>query len=417
MNILFIHQNMPGQYREILTWLAARAEHRIVFLTQREKVPPIRGVTIARYKPHHKAGDGAYALSRHFEDSMGTAYGAFRACRRLKDDGFIPDIVIGHPGWGELTFVKQVWPAAPILGYWEYYFLAQGGSIGFDPEFPANDATPQITRARNALNHLCLPDIDLGQSPTEWQMATYPEPFRARSYICHDGIRTDLLTPDAEAAVSLGRLGRPLTRADELVTYMARNMEPTRGFHIFMRALPAILDARPEARALIIGGSEVSYGPGNGEKGGYRGRMERELGDKLDWSRVHFLGRVPYGDFLRIVAISRCHIYLTVPFVLSWSLLEAMAMQATVVASDTAPVREVVSHGKTGLLVDFLDPAALARQVVEVLERPQDFADLGPAAREHMVRTYDFRSQTLPVHIEKINTLLPRKLAIPVPAG
>lgn len=412
MNILFVHQNMPGQYREILAWLAAQNEHRIVFLTQREKVQPVAGVTIARYRPHHRAAKEGYALSRHFEDCMGAAFGALLACRTMREQGFRPDIVIGHVGWGELTFVKQVWPDVPILGYWEYYFLAQGGSVGFDPEFAPGDAIAQITHARNAINHLCLPDIDLGQCPTEWQMATYPEAFRAKSYICHDGVRTDLLGPDPAASVGLNRLGRPVTRSDELFTYMARNMEPTRGFHIFMRALPAILEARPQARALIIGGSEVSYSPDSGEQGGYRGEMERELGDRVDWSRVHFLGRVPYGDFRRVIQVSRCHIYLTVPFVLSWSLMEAMAIGATVVASDTAPVREVVAPGRTGLLVDFLKPEALAAQVIEVLERPEDFAGLGPAARAHVVEAYDFRNRTLAVHLEKINSLVPRALAI-----
>lgn len=412
MNILFVHQNMPGQYRELVAWLAARREHRIVFLTQRDKVAPVPGVAVVHYKPHHRPAKDAYALSRHFEDCMGSAYGAFLACRQIAGQGFRPDIVIGHVGWGELAFVKQVWPDAPILGYWEYYFLTQGGSIGFDPEFPPNEFTPQITQARNALNHLCLPEIDLGQCPTAWQMGTYPEPFRARSYICHDGIRTDLLRPDSAATVSLGRLGRPLTRADEVVTYMARNMEPARGFHIFMRALPEILDARPEARALIIGGNEVSYSSESTEAGGYRGRMEKELGDRVDWSRVHFLGRIPYADFQRVVQISRCHVYLTVPFVLSWSLMEAMAMQATVVAADTEPVREVVTDGETGLLVPFLSPGALAARVIDVLARPGDFAALGPAARRHIVEAYDFQARCLPVHLEKISGLLPSALAI-----
>ncbi len=417
MNILFVHQNMPGQYRELVGWLAARKAHRIVFLTQREKVQPIAGVTVARYKPHHKADEGAYPLSRYFEDCMGAGLGAHLACRKLDEQGFRPDIIIGHAGWGELAFLKQVWKDVPILGYWEYYFLSEGGSIGFDPEFPPGEAIAQITRARNAVNHLCLPDVDLGQSPTAWQMATFPPEFGAKSYVCHDGIRTDLLGPDPAATVGLGRLRRRVGRDDEVFTYMARNMEPTRGFHIFMRALPEILAARPQARALVIGGNATSYGPDSPDEGGYRGRMEKELGDRVDWSRVHFLGRVPYDDFRRVIQISRAHIYLTVPFVLSWSLLEAMAMGAVVIASDTAPVREVVRAGETGLLVDFLDPAALARQVIAVLERPQDYAALGQAARRHMVETYDFNTRALAVHLEKINSLLPRKLAIAPAAG
>ena len=412
MNILFVHQNMPGQYREILRWLAGQGEHRIIFLTQRKEIQATPGVTIARYKTHHRSAKDAYALSRYFEDCMGAGYGAFLACRTMQDQGFRPDLILGHVGWGELTFVKQVWPDVPILGYWEYYFLSQGGSIGFDPEFPPSESAAQVSHARNAVNYLCLEAVDLGQSPTRWQMETYPEPFRAKSYVCHDGIRTDQLLPNAAASLRLARLDRDIGRNDEVFTYMARNMEPTRGFHVFMRRLPQILDARPQARVLIIGGNEVSYGQESGEAGGYRGQMERELGARVDWTRVHFLGRLPYADYVKVIQISRCHIYLTVPFVLSWSLLEAMSMQATMVASDTAPVREVITHGETGLLVDFLSPEALARQVIDVLARPGDYVGLGPAARARVVRDHDFLTQTRAVHVARMNSLVPRALAI-----
>ena len=412
MNILFVHQNMPGQYREMLAWLAAQGEHRILFLTQRKDAVPIKGVTVARYVPHRKPAKDAYALSRYFEECMGAGYGAYLACRQIQDQGFKPDLVLGHVGWGELTFLKQVWPDVPILGYWEYYFLSEGGSVGFDPEFPATDTARQVSLARNAVNHLCLPMIDLGQCPTNWQMQTYPAEFRARSYVCHDGIRTDRLMPDPTARVNLARLDRTVGREDEVFTYMARNMEPTRGFHVFMRALPRILAARPQARALIIGGNDVSYGAESDAPGGYRGQMERELGDTLDWSRVHFLGRLPYVDYARVVQLSRCHIYLTVPFVLSWSLMEAMAMGATIVASDTAPVREMITDGNTGLLVDFLSPEALARQVIDVLERPDDYAALGPAARAHVIEHHDFLTRTRAQHLARMNSLVPRAKAI-----
>jgi glycosyltransferase involved in cell wall biosynthesis len=221
--------------------------------------------------------------------------------------------------------------------------------------------------------------------------------------------------PDPMASVPLGRLGRAVTRQDEIFTYMARNMEPTRGFHKFMRALPHILAARPNARALIIGGNEVSYGKASDAKGGYRAEMEREVGDRVDWDRVHFLGKVPYPAYQKIIQVSRCHIYLTVPFVLSWSSMEAMSMGATIVASDTAPVREVMTHGETAMLVDFHDHEALARQVIEVLARPGDFAHLGHNARAHMVARYDFTTRCLPAHLARINSLVPRAMAIDLP--
>lgn len=415
MNILFVHQNFPGQYREIFTWLVAQGGHDIVFLTQRAVAQQVRGARIVQYKSHHKPADDTYALSKYWEETCGNGVGAALAAVKLRDAGFSPDVIIGHVGWGELTFLKEVWPNAPIIGYFEYYFLAKGGSVGFDPEFPASDHAPFIMHARNAVNFANIQTVDLGQSPTRFQFGTFPESFHPKLYCKHDGIRTDSLRPNPDTSVTLGRLDRPLTVEDEVFTYMARNMEPTRGFHVFMRALPDILAARPKARVLIIGGSETSYGRSSAAKGGYRAEMEAEVGDRVDWDRVHFLGKVPYDAYQKIIQISRCHIYLTVPFVLSWSLLESMSMGATIVASDTAPVREVIGHGENGLLVDFFQPDALAAQVAEVLARPEDFAHLGRAARAHVVRHFDFETRCLPDHIARINALVPRSKAIPPP--
>ena len=226
---------------------------------------------------------------------------------------------------------------------------------------------------------------------------------------------SQLIRPDPKVSLGLGRLERELTREDEVVTYVSRNLERTRGFHIFMRALPQILRERPNARVLVVGGNEVSYGGKSKHPGGLRAEMEAEVGKNVDWDRVHFLGNVPYSQYQKLIQLSRCHIYLTMPFVLSWSLLEAMSMGATIVASDVAPVREAIEHGKTGLLVDFFDPQAVAAQVVEVLAKPQEFARIGKAARDHVVREYDFLTRCLPEHIAQINALVPADKQIKMP--
>lgn len=415
MNILFVHQNFPAQYREIFRWLVAQGGHNIVFLTQRKDVAAVNGAQIISYAPHHKPADDAYAPTKYWEECVGNGLGAAFAAQKLAAAGFRPDIILGHVGWGELTFLKRVWADVPIIGFFEYNFLSQGGSVGFDPEFPASDHAAFMMHARNVVNFSNIQTVDLGQTPTFFQRDTYPVNFHDKFYVCHDGIRTDQLLPNPKAQVSLSRLGRAVSRKDEIFTYMARNMEPVRGFHKFMRALPRILAERPKARALIIGGNEVSYGKASSAMGGYRAEMEREIGDRVDWDRVHFLGKVPYQAYQEIIQVSRAHIYLTVPFVLSWSSMEAMSMGATIIASDTPPVREVMTHGKNALLVDFHDHDALAAQVIEVLARPDDFAHLGPAARAHMVATYDFRTQCLPTHIARINSLVPTARAIPFP--
>ena len=413
MKILFVHQNMPGQYRELAPWLAAQGGHDIVFLTQRKDVQ-LKGIKTVTYKPFRTPEQNAFGLSKDWEAAAGAGLGAALAARQLKDAGFTPDIIIGHTGWGELMYMKDPYPDVPIIGFFEYFYRTTGGLVGFDPENPANDQAYFFAESRNAVPYASIEQVDIGHVPTAWQRDRFPASFHDRMYLCHDGIRADRLRPDPKASIGLGRLERPISRDDEVVTYIARNMERARGFHIMMRALPRIQAQRPKARILMIGGNDTSYGAESKHPGGLRGEMEAELGDSVDWSRVHFLGKVPYDDLCRIIQISRCHIYLTMPFVLSWSLLEAMAMQATVVGADVAPVREAIAHGDTGLLVDFFSPEKLADQVADVLANPGDYAHLGPNARAHVLEKYDFLTRCLPQHIAQINALVPKARQIQV---
>lgn len=413
---MFVHQNMPGQYRELVQWLAQTGEHQIYFLTQRRNPPKFKGVETRIYKTHHKPADDAYGLSKNWEESAGHGFAAARAAQLIeKTEGFKPDIVVGHVGWGELTFFKEVWKDVPIIGFFEYYYSDTGGPVGFDPEDSVSENTPFLLHARNAVPLANIETVDVGLSPTLWQRDRFPPSFHRKLYVCHDGIRTDQLKPDPHVTIKLGRLDHALTRKDEIITYVARNLERTRGFHIFMRALPKILRERPNARVLVLGGNDTSYGGKSKHPGGLRAEMEAEVGQDVDWSRVHFLGKLPYGDYQKVIQISRCHLYLTMPFVLSWSLLESMAMEATIVASDVAPVREAITHGETGLLFDFFQPEALADQVIDVLADPEKFAHLGPAARKHVVKTYDFLTKCLPEHIAQMNALVPEDKRIKLP--
>jgi len=244
---------------------------------------------------------------------------------------------------------------------------------------------------------------------TRWQLGTYPAMFHDKVKAIHEGVRSDLLKPNPGAHIKLGRIERPIARADEVFTYMARNLEPARGFHQFMRALPHIQRLRPNARAVVIGASGVSYGSKPGEPGGFRAVMEKEVGAELDWERIHFVGQVAYEHYVSAIQVSSCHIYLTVPFVLSWSLLESMAMEATIVASDTAPVREVMEDGKTGFLVDYFSPEAIAAKVAEVLAHKNHHREIGRAARRHVVANYDFATVCLPQFLNHLNSILPRQ--------
>ena len=306
-------------------------------------------------------------------------------------------------------FLRDVWPAARIGLYCELYHLSDRDHLGFDPEF-----MPQVTEAehlrirmKNLNNLIHLPLCDMGLSPTRFQADTFPAAFRDRISVIHDGIDTDHVRPDPGARVTLPD-GQVLTRDDEVVTFVNRNLEPYRGYHVFMRALPRLLAARPQAQVVIVGGDDVSYGgkPPKGQtwKQIFVDEVRAQIPDR-DWARVHFLGRVPYSDFVPLLQVARVHVYLTYPFVLSWSLFEAMSAGAAIVASDTAPVREAITHGDTGLLVDFFDGAALVEQVCRLMDDPALRAHLGHAARAHVTARYDLRRICLPQQLDWIERL------------
>jgi glycosyltransferase involved in cell wall biosynthesis len=411
MNILFVHQNFPGQFKHLAPALA-RHGHRVVAL-HINACPHMPGVQLVRYQPQGRPGQGTHRWVSDLEIKTLRAEAAYRAARQLQQDGFTPDVIVAHPAWGESLFLSQVWPAARIGIYCEFFYQAQGADVGFDPEFPGAD--PDVgcrLQMKNANYELHFARAHAGIAPTHWQASLFPEPFASRIAVIHDGIRTDQIKPDAHASIRVQTAQGvvQLGQSDEVITFVNRNLEPYRGYHQFMRALPAILKARPHARVVIIGGNEVSYGaaPPLGAEGKpqtWREIFLNEVKGELDLSRVHFVGKVPYADFLRVLQVSTVHVYLTYPFVLSWSLLEAMSAGCAIVASDTAPVREAIRHGETGKLVDFFDPAALARQVIALSEDPAERARLGVQARAFAVENYDLETRCLPRQIEWVQRL------------
>ena len=321
--------------------------------------------------------------------------------------GLRPDLVIGHPGWGELLPVKDLLPEVPVLHQVEFVYRLRGGDADFDPEFPGAGWRQRTRlRLRRAVQLLALQDLDWGLAPTPWQASTVPEAYRDRLSIIHEGIDTDAIRPEGPATVRLERAGLTFRPGDEVVTFVARNLEPYRGFHVFMRMLPLLQERRPKAHVLIVGGDGVSYGSPPPGGGSWRARLLAELGGRLDRSRVHFVGTVPHGLLHEVFRVSACHVYLTYPFVLSWSLLEAMSCGALVVGSDTAPLRDVIRDGENGLLVDFFDGQALAGRVAAVLADPAAHQPLRQAARATVVERFDLQRVCLPQQLALVDRLL-----------
>lgn len=395
MKILFVHQNFPGQYLHLARHLARQPEHQVVFITQRREVD-LPGVRKVVYQPHRAVSPGQHRYLREVEAGVLNAQAVARAALALKRSGFVPEVMLGHNGWGEIWYLKEVFPHTPLLGYFEFFYRLHGADVGFDPAEPASFDSAARLRTKNAGNLLGLEVADAGQCPSVWQKSTYPAIYQPRLQVVHEGIDTDIVVPDRTARLRLPGSSRELAAGDEVITYVARNLEPYRGFPSFMRSLPAILSARPAAQVVIVGGDEVSYGARLPGGHSYRQQLLDELGDALDIDRVHFLGKVPYPVFLKVLQISRVHVYLTYPFVLSWSMLEAMAAECLVVGSRTAPVEEVIRDGENGLLVDFFRPSEIAGRVIDVLGEAKGFNVQRANARQTIIEAYDLKRICLP---------------------
>ncbi len=407
MNVLFVHQNYPGQFRHSATALAADKANRVVALGINEQGYPTPGVAYRRYPINRKPAE-VPPLLQDFQSKIIRGEAAAAAAAELKAKGFEPDVIVVHPGWGEQLFLKDVWPQARMLAFMEFFYRSEGLDTNFDPEFAVDTLGARArTRAKNANHLLALDAADWCYSPTRWQRSSLPEVYLPKTSVIFDGIDTGFIAPDPAAVFRLPD-GRELKSGDEVLTFVNRNLEPYRGFHVFMRALPAIQKARPESVTLIVGGDEVSYGAAPPGGGGWRNVLMREVGDRLDHGRIVFLGRIPYGEYRKLLQVSRVHAYLTYPFVLSWSMLEAMAAQCLVVGSSTPPVNEALRHGENGLSVDFFDVDGWSATLARALADPAKYAPLRQAARAGVIRDYDLKTICLPRQLRLIGALAER---------
>lgn len=307
--------------------------------------------------------------------------------RRLRREDS-PDLIIGHTGWGGLLFVKDVLPETPVLGYCEYYYNAENSDFDFDPASGVSEAQRMRLRMRNAAQLVTLQAVDAAYTPTRWQHRQYPASVRDRIAICHDGIDTRRCRPDSLASFTLPD-GRLLKRGDEVVTFVARDLDPYRGYPQFMRAAALVAQERPQAVFVAVGGDGVGYGRPRSDGRPWREAMLAETGLG---ERVVHIPWLAHADLLRLFQVSSAHVYLTVPFVLSWSLLEAMACGCLIVGSRTAPVQEVVVDRRNGLLAPFFDREALAGTIIEALEHQAELEPLRQAARASVTAKFELEA-------------------------
>lgn len=399
MRILLIHQNFPGQFKLLGAALAARADCEVVALGAASQIrgrafaPRLKVLGYAERTPAPEDGRHTHHYLRDHERALRRGQDVARALFGLKRQGFTPDVVLAHPGWGESLFVKDVFPGARLVNLFEFFYAGEGADAGFDPEFPIGDDDRLRLRIKNNTQLQALAFCDQGVSPTQWQRSRYPARFHGLIEVLHEGLDLRQLQPDPQARFALPG-GRVLTRDDRVLTYVARNLEPYRGFHVFMRALPELLAREPALQVVIAGATGVSYG----------GPPPKPHATHLDWllaetgrpdpARVHFTGPLPYGEYVKLLQVSSVHCYLTYPFVLSWSMLEAMACGCAVLGSATAPVQEFIEDGVNGRLFDFFDRGALLENISRLLR--EDTRALRERARHSVAGRIDFHRHVLP---------------------
>ena len=408
MKVLFIHQNFPAQFKFLAPALAEAGHSVFALMPQRANEKVWQGVTVLNYNIARGNIPGLHEWLVDFESKTIRAEAVYRAALAYKENGLSPDVIIAHPGWGESLLIKEVWPDATLALYCEFYYAVSGLDVGFDPEFRKNN--PGETGRliwKNLNNLLHFEYADAGISPTAWQAATYPASFQSKIFICHDGIDTEVIAPNPQISLLLNG-DKKVSAGDPVVTFVSRNLEPYRGFHTFMRALPTLLALQPTATIIIVGEENKGYGEVDESGRSWKALLAEEIHPALttgQWERIHFLGRVPHETFLSVLQVSAVHVYLTYPFVLSWSLLEAMSAGCAVVASDTGPVTEVVMHDITGMLVDFFDAPGLAGEISALLDSPADRRRLGAAARSFVRDNYDLERKCLPQQMAWVECL------------
>lgn len=389
MRILLVHPNFPSQLRSIAAVLGSNPAHEVCFLTTavEGEMPGVRKII---YKPKREPAPQTHHYIRPFEGSVLQGQAAYESMLMEKQKGYIPDLIFGHAGWGPTLFLKDLFPRTPMALNFEWYYHAHGTDCDFDPSEPVTADDEARIRVKNATLLCDLASADAGLCPTRFQYEQYPVHLRSRLMISHEGIDTSFFKPNPDARIILPEKNLDLSDCKEIVTYATRGMEPYRGFPQFIEAAHLLLQQRPNTHVVIAGDDRVAYGKAAPEGTSYK----KMALDKFpqDESRMHFVGSLPYGEYVKLLQATTAHVYLTRPFVLSWSMLEAMSCEALVVASDTAPVQEVITNGINGLLVDFFKPDQLAQTLNNVLERPAAFEQIRKKGRETILAKYDLSS-------------------------
>ncbi len=399
MNILFLHRNFPAQFRYIAPELANNPNNKVVFITNNETTK-MNNIVKIQYKLKREVPNNCHAYLRFYEECVNHGQAVAEAAIKLKEQGFKPDIIFGHT-WGQTMFMKDIFPDVPLLCYFEWFYNSKGGDVGFDGKVPSVDNCARL-RAKNAHLLIDLYSCDAGFCPTKFQLKQFPKEFHHKIKVMHDGIDTDFCKPDENVEFTIKDKNITFTRNDEVITYATRGMEAYRGFPEFMQAVEILLKKRPNLHVIIGGEDRVCYGA-QLVNTTYKKMMLEKL--DLDLNRIHFVGSLPFNEYVKLLQVSSAHVYLTYPFVASWSLLDSMSCACPIVASSTEPVEEFIKDGENGLLFDFYDINEQVQKIEYALDNKEKMLPIRQNARQTIVENYSLKD-LLPKQIEYIKSLV-----------
>ena len=362
MHVLFVHQNFPAQFKYMAPRLVKERGWQCSFVTERVEgeLPGVRKII---YKARGGASMANSVFTRNYENAVAHAHGVFEAMKEAKD--VKPDLVVAHTGFGSSLFLPFLYDA-PVINFLEFFYSPAGQDLGFRPEVPVGETELLRSKTNNAMILLDVVNCDRGWSPTHYQRAFFPAELHGKIDVIFDGIDTEVYHRK-EGAGQTVRRAYQIDPSHKIVTYVARGFEMMRGFDVFMKAAKRICDARPDVTFVVVGTDKVHYGGDLKyiKEDSFRHQVLKD--GNYDLSRFRFTGYVQQEVLADILSAGDVHIYLTEPFIASWSMVDAMACGAVLVASDQTCVREYVVPGENGLLVDFFDDAALAGQTLAVL--------------------------------------------------
>ena len=406
MNIIFIHRNFPAQFKFLADILSNNPENNVLFVTNNTATPTFGKIKKLSYKLKRKVPDDCHRYLRFYEESIIHGQAAAEMLASIKMSGFEPDVIVGH-SWGNSLFVKEIFPDVPYIAYIEWYYNYHNSDVDFKDKNISIDEKASLM-CKNAHILQDLVNCDYAISPTNWQKSQIPKIFHDKIKILHEGINTDICVPDENVQFKVPQKDIILTSKDEVLTYATRGMEEYRGFPEFMKAASILMKQRPNMHVLIGGEDRVCYGR-QLRNDTFKQKMLREL--EFDMDRLHFTGPLPYSEYLKLLQVSTAHIYLTYPFVLSWSFIEAMSCGCRIIASDTAPVQEVLEDGKEGLMVDFYDIDKMVSLANDIMDHREKYDNLRKNAREKAIKNYNLKT-LLPQQLEFLTNVAKNKLVL-----